>query len=49
MSLDAAAWAAVALSLRVALVATLLGLPIAIAVAWLLARKQFWGRGLLNG
>ena len=27
MSLDAAAWAAVALSLRVALVATLLGLP----------------------
>jgi molybdate transport system permease protein len=49
MSLDAAAWAAVALSLRVALVATLLGLPLAIAVAWLLARKQFWGRGLLNG
>ncbi|MFZ3582740.1 molybdate ABC transporter permease subunit [Loktanella sp. DJP18] len=49
MELDAAAWAAIALSLRVATVATLVSLPIAIAVAWLLARKRFWGRGLLNG
>ena len=47
--LDAAAWTAIALSLRVATVATILSLPVAIAVAWLLARKQFWGRGLLNG
>ena len=49
MGLDAAAWAAVALSLRVATVATLVSLPVAVAVAWLLARKRFWGRGLLNG
>lgn len=49
MGLDAAAWAAVVLSLRVAIVATLVSLPVAIAVAWLLARKRFWGRGLLNG
>ena len=49
MELDAAAWAAVALSLRVATVATLASLPVAVAVAWLLARKRFWGRGLLNG
>ena len=47
--LDAAAWTAIALSLRVATVATILSLPVAVAVAWLLARKQFWGRGLLNG
>ncbi|MBS1300802.1 molybdate ABC transporter permease subunit [Loktanella sp. SALINAS62] len=43
------AWAAIALSLRIAAVATVCSLPVAIAVAWLLARKQFWGRGLLNG
>ena len=49
MELDAAAWAAVALSLRVATVATIASLPVAVAVAWLLARKRFWGRGLLNG
>ncbi len=49
MDLDAAAWAAVALSLRVAVVATIVSLPLAVLVAWLLARKRFWGRGLLNG
>ena len=49
MDLDPAAWAAVALSLRVAAVATIVSLPVAIATAWLLARKRFWGRGLLNG
>lgn len=40
---------AILLSLRVALVATLLSLPIAIAVAYVLARRDFWGRALLNG
>ena len=49
MELDAAAWTAVALSLRVATVATFASLPVAVAVAWLLARKRFWGRGVLNG
>ncbi|MCB5200149.1 molybdate ABC transporter permease subunit [Loktanella sp. TSTF-M6] len=49
LGLDPATWGAVLLSLRIAAVATLCSLPLAIAVAWLLARKQFWGRGLLNG
>ena len=37
------------LSLRIALVATLVALPFGIAVAWLLARKDFWGKALLDG
>ncbi len=41
-------WQAVALSLRVALVATLASLPFATAIAWLLARKRFVGHGLLS-
>jgi molybdate transport system permease protein len=42
-------WTAVALSLRIAFVATLLALPFGLAVAWLLARKDFWGKTLLDG
>ncbi len=42
-------WTAVELSLRIALVATLVSLPFGIAVAWLLARKDFWGKALLDG
>jgi len=42
-------WTAVQLSLRIALVATLVTLPFGIAVAWLLARKNFWGKALLDG
>ena len=41
-------WTAVALSLRVATVATAVSLPFGIAVAWLLARKDFYGKTLLN-
>jgi molybdate transport system permease protein len=41
-------WTAVALSLRVALVATAVSLPFGIAIAWLLARKDFPGKTLLN-
>jgi molybdate transport system permease protein len=37
------------LSLRVALAATLASLPLAIAVAMLLARRRFWGQSLVNG
>ncbi|MCW9718619.1 molybdate ABC transporter permease subunit [Avibacterium sp. 21-599] len=40
---------AIALSVKVALVSVLAGLPCAILVAWLLARKDFWGKSLLNG
>ena len=42
-------WRAVALSLRVSLVATLLSLPLGIFVAYALARWRFPGRQLLNG
>lgn len=41
-------WQAVALSLRVATTATLVSLPIAIAVAWVLARRSFPGHALLS-
>ncbi|MEM7567516.1 MAG: molybdate ABC transporter permease subunit [Pseudomonadota bacterium] len=46
--LSAEEWQAVALSLRVAVVATLFSLPPGIAIAWVLARKRFVGHGLLN-
>lgn len=42
-------WTAIRLSLRIAMVATAVALPIGIAVAWLLARKNFWGKSLLDG
>ena len=42
-------WRAVALSLRVALVATLASLPPGILVAHVLARRTFPGKALLNG
>lgn len=38
----------VALSLRVAFVATLAALPVAFALAWLLARREFPGKALLD-
>ncbi len=48
LSLTPDEWTAVALSLRVAAVATAVSLPLGIAVAWLLARKNFPGKTLLN-
>jgi len=42
-------WVAIHLSLKIALVATLVALPFGIAVGWLLARKNFWGKALLDG
>ena len=41
-------WTAVQLSLRVAAVSTLVALPFGIAIAALLARKDFWGKALLD-
>ena len=41
-------WTAIALSLRIALVATAVALPFGIAIATLLARKQFWGKTLVD-
>lgn len=49
LKLSAEEWDAVRLSLKVATVAMLASLPFAIWVAWLLARREFWGKSLLNG
>ena len=49
MTFGPAFWEVVGLSLQVAVVATLCALPLAIWVAWLLARRQFWGQSLVNG
>ncbi|SFE43479.1 molybdate transport system permease protein [Sulfitobacter brevis] len=48
MTADAAAWQALGLSLWVAFWATLLAMPLALWVAWLLARVPFRGKWLLN-
>lgn len=48
MMLGPAEWAAVWLSLQVALVAIIFAMPLAIWVAHLLARKMFWGKQVLN-
>lgn len=41
-------WTAILLSLRIAVVATIVSLPFGIAVAFLLARTNFWGKSLLD-
>jgi molybdate transport system permease protein len=41
-------WTAVALSLRVAAVSTMVALPFGIIVAMLLARGSFWGKSVLD-
>lgn len=46
--LSAEEWAIVALSLRVGIVAVLFTLPLAFALAWVLARHRFPGRLLLD-
>jgi molybdate transport system permease protein len=49
MTLSPEEWTAVRLSLRVAVVATVLSLPFGIAIAMALARGRFWGRSILDG
>jgi molybdate transport system permease protein len=49
MTLSPEEWTAVELSLRVAVVASVVALPFGIAVAMALARGRFWGHALLNG
>ena len=49
LDLSPAEWTAIHLSLRIATVATLASLPFGIAVAWLLARKSFYGKALVDG
>ena len=41
-------WTAIALSLRVAVVSTLIALPFGIAIATVLARGSFWGKSALD-
>ena len=48
MMLDAAGWDALRLSLLVGVTATLLALPLAIWVTWLLARGRFAGKWALS-
>ncbi|WP_137136777.1 molybdate ABC transporter permease subunit [Rhizobium sp. FKY42] len=49
LSLSEEEWTAIRLSLKVASVAVLTSLPLGVLVAYLLARKRFWGHALLNG
>ena len=49
LGLSPAEWTAIELSLRIAIVATACALPFGIAIGWLLARKEFWGKTLLDG
>ena len=48
LSLSPVEFQALTLSLWVAMVSVLVSLPFATAVAYVLARRRFWGHGLLN-
>src|ERR1700753_2385326 len=48
LDLTPAEWTAILLSLRVAVIATLVATPFGIALAWLLARRDFWGKSALD-
>lgn len=42
-------WVAVRLSIKVSIWATVASLPLGILIAYVLARKEFWGKAALNG
>lgn len=48
LELSAADWTAIQLSVRVATIATLVATPLAIGVGWLLARRDFYGKAVLD-
>lgn len=48
MNLTPEEWTTIFLSLRVAFLASLMSFPLGIALAWALARKNFWGKSALN-
>ena len=48
LDISPAEWTAVLLSLKVGIVATLVATPIGIAIAWLLARHNFWGKSAVD-
>lgn len=49
MDFAAEDWVAITLSLKIAAMAVILSLPAGVLVAWLLSRKEFPGKMLLNG
>ena len=49
LALSPEEWTAVRLSVWVSTWATVVSLPLGIAIAWLLARREFWGKSALNG
>ena len=46
---SATEWSAIRLSLLVAIICAVIILPVAILVGWFLARKNFWGKSILEG
>jgi molybdate transport system permease protein len=49
LDLSPADWTAVELTIRISIVATLCALPFGIGLGWLLARREFWGKSVLDG
>jgi molybdate transport system permease protein len=47
--LTPADWTAVELTIRISIVATLCALPFGLGFGWLLARRDFWGKSVLDG
>jgi molybdate transport system permease protein len=47
--LSPADWTAIELTIRISVVATLCALPFGLGFGWLLARKKFWGKSVLDG
>ena len=46
---SAAEWSAIKLSLLVAVICAVIILPFAVLVGWFLARKNFWGKSVVEG
>ncbi len=49
LDLSPADWTAIELTIRISIVATLCALPFGIGIGWLLARRKFWGKSVLDG
>jgi molybdate transport system permease protein len=47
--LSTADWIAIELTIRISIVATLCALPFGLGFGWLLARRNFWGKSVLDG
>jgi molybdate transport system permease protein len=47
--LTPADWIAIELTIRISVVATLCALPFGLGFGWLLARRNFWGKSVLDG